>query len=484
MITNPDYPDLTLRSVSFGIGYVLGVPKKEYEALVALYDSTNGNGWFMHDNWLSDKDVSEWNGVYVENNRVKSLWLSDNNLIGSIPPQIGNLDSLKILYLSENGLTGNIPPEIGNLGNLVELDLSENGLSGSIPPEIGNLHNLTYLYLYENQLSGNIPPEIGNLGYLDELDLSENKLSGSIPPEIGNLSRLEYLYLGENKLTGNSADLSGLSLLEDLVVENNKLDFGDLDTMNVDWENLSYYSYSPQDSIITYVESVENNNITLAVHVDGLHNQYQWYLNNTPLSGATSDTYTFNYVTDSTGYYNCVVTNPDYPDLTLTSKMYKFTGTYSVTFTVYHDGNPVEGAIITINSQSLQTDANGQAVFNLVNGDYIYTVQKTGFRTYTGHLTVNNANLDITVTLGYSLLPEHQNDLRVYPNPTHDKLTVESQGSLITKLAIMNLSGRKVYESRLKGNRATIDLGGLPQGIYIMLVERGKDVVYSKIIKY
>ena len=43
------------------------------------------------------------------------------------------------------------------------LDLSDNQLTGSIPPEIGNLTNLTKLYLFNNELTGEIPESICDL---------------------------------------------------------------------------------------------------------------------------------------------------------------------------------------------------------------------------------------------------------------------------------------------------------------------------------
>jgi len=43
------------------------------------------------------------------------------------------------------------------------LNLYDNQLTGSIPPEIGNLTNLTYLDLTNNQLTGEIPESICNL---------------------------------------------------------------------------------------------------------------------------------------------------------------------------------------------------------------------------------------------------------------------------------------------------------------------------------
>jgi hypothetical protein len=102
------------------------------------------------------------------------------------------------LGLSSNQLSGSIPPELGNLDNLVSLNLNSNHLSGSIPPELGNLSNLVGLGLSSNQLSGNIPAELGNFSNLGYLGLARNQLSGSIPPELGNLSMLRQSYLPSN----------------------------------------------------------------------------------------------------------------------------------------------------------------------------------------------------------------------------------------------------------------------------------------------
>ncbi len=131
-------------------------------------------------------EVTLWGEVYsVEDTDSLSYW--DNNLTGSIPPEIGNLTNLTYMNLGYNQLTGSIPPEIGNLTNLERLLLPQNQLSGSIPPEIWNMTNLTELYLSDNQLTGEIPSEIGQLTNLLSFGVSNNQLSGIIPEEICNI---------------------------------------------------------------------------------------------------------------------------------------------------------------------------------------------------------------------------------------------------------------------------------------------------------
>jgi Leucine-rich repeat (LRR) protein len=205
------------------------IPASERAALIAIYNSTNGAGWSRRANWRNAEDTDfappgtecTWYGVLCDGpgNHVTSLDLHSNQLIGSVPPEIGNLPALTDLDLSYGQLTGPIPLEIGNLSQLTDLSLSDNQLSGPIPPELGNLSHLTSLYLVGNQLTGPIPPEIGSLSQLRGLYLGDNQLTGSIPPQIGNLSQLTGLSLSSNQLTGsippqigNLTQLGGLNL--------------------------------------------------------------------------------------------------------------------------------------------------------------------------------------------------------------------------------------------------------------------------------
>ena len=107
------------------------------EALVALYNATNGENWFESDNWLSDAPPGEWYGVTTnDDGRVIALVLDDNNLSGEIPAELGSLFYLKWLRLGGNGLSGEIPAELGSLFALRELDLSTNNLSGCVPSSL------------------------------------------------------------------------------------------------------------------------------------------------------------------------------------------------------------------------------------------------------------------------------------------------------------------------------------------------------------
>ena len=239
------------------------------EALMAIFEATDGSSWDYSGEWGSLNPISEWPGVTIgypawitvvnehgnqvgvnhdlsglgqvqrqrieagqevfapegEAERVVALNI---NLDGQeIPPEVGHLTGLKSLTL--NGFTGALPPELGYLENLEVLDLQHNRLTGAIPPELGNLKNLKLLLLNpdfqrfdgrregeRNQLTGEIPPELGDLENLHTLQLNWNRLCGRIPPELGNLASLATLDLAGNQLSGEVPPELG-SLGSDLV---------------------------------------------------------------------------------------------------------------------------------------------------------------------------------------------------------------------------------------------------------------------------
>ena len=224
---------------------------RDRDALVALYNATDGANWTDSTNWLSAEPLKNWHGVsttvdgqvtrlYLPENglngtipvemgtlaELQELWLNHNMLSGEIPAELGNLTSLTLLWLGQNMLSGEIPVELGNLPNLQQLALSDNMLNGTIPVELGNLTTLYVLSLWGNMLSGEIPAELGKLTLLLELLLNRNKLSGTIPAELGNLasSGLWYLDLSQNELSGEiPAVLGNLTTLQYLYLWGNEL---------------------------------------------------------------------------------------------------------------------------------------------------------------------------------------------------------------------------------------------------------------------
>ncbi len=326
---------MTLTSYPFNVSLTSLATEQDSLALVDLYNSTDGPNWVepYKSDWLSGP-ISGWPGPVVTAGRVTYLSLANANLTGTIPASIGDLTELTKLNFNNNNLTGPIPAAIGNLTALIELDLRLNELSGSIPSTVGNWTSLTWLYLGGNQLTGSIPPEIGSLTGLTYLWLFDNQLSGTIPAEIGGCSSLTSLYLYNNKLEGavpyevtslsllkdfyvydnrleDLPNLGGLSSLNYLKVQNNRLTFEDIEP-NIEVPNFGF-AYAPQDSLGSEIDTSVSDgaSLTLAVAVGGMANEYQWMKDSVDIAAATSDTLAFGAVQMAdAGSYILRITNP------------------------------------------------------------------------------------------------------------------------------------------------------------------------------
>ena len=208
----------------FDCANVSQIPSAECEALVAIYNSTNGPDWVDNTRWLTSDTPCTWSGINCTSGHVTEISLSHNQLTGILPPELGNLSHLRLLGFLDNRLHGSIPAELGHLSELVSLEISGNQLTGPIPAELGDLPNLQTLSLASNQFSGSIPPALGNLKSLKSLVLSHNQLSGAIPAELGNLAQLYAFYLSHNQLNGTiPASLGSLSQLSELDLSYNQL---------------------------------------------------------------------------------------------------------------------------------------------------------------------------------------------------------------------------------------------------------------------
>ena len=204
---------------------VTEIPASECNALVALYNSTNGPGWTDSTGWLTtNTPCSSWHGVGCSAGHVTYLGLLQNNLSGTIPGELGHLTELDGLTFFGNQLTGAIPAELGQLTKLTSLELVYNQLAGSIPRELGNLNKLEYFALGYNQLTGSIPAELGNLTKLEVFDVSGNWLSGPIPAALGGLSSVKGFVLRRNQLSGSiPPELGNLAALDSLYLDSNQL---------------------------------------------------------------------------------------------------------------------------------------------------------------------------------------------------------------------------------------------------------------------
>ncbi|XP_039027656.1 MDIS1-interacting receptor like kinase 2-like [Hibiscus syriacus] len=130
-------------------------------------------------------------------------------LVGTIPPDLGNLSFLSSFTIVNNSFHGTLPNQSANLRRLNHMNLENNEISGEIPSWFGSsFTRLRTLYLFGNNFSGLIPSSLCYLPKLEILSLNRNNLQGQIPVRIGNISTLKIL-----SNPGTIGDLLNLEML-------------------------------------------------------------------------------------------------------------------------------------------------------------------------------------------------------------------------------------------------------------------------------
>ncbi|MGF1671219.1 MAG: hypothetical protein ACFCU6_12290, partial [Balneolaceae bacterium] len=114
------------------------------QALVDLYNATNGDNWKNNSGWLQGNPSNNWHGIEVDGSgRVIRVNLKDNNLRGTsgLPESIGNLKRVTYFNILYNFVSGPLPESLfSELSNLVYLYLN---FSDNVAPRSPDLHEQT-----------------------------------------------------------------------------------------------------------------------------------------------------------------------------------------------------------------------------------------------------------------------------------------------------------------------------------------------------
>jgi hypothetical protein len=504
---------LLLVSVNYSKSQVL---EQDSLALVALYNNTNGDNWENNDHWLSNNPVGEWFGVFTQGNRVIQISLVHNNLIGNIPEEIGNLDSLSLLDLSLDSIFS-IPSAIGNLSTLDTLWLFATRID-SLPVEIGNLHDLKYLGLNYTVIR-ELPEEIGGLnkleklsvahakliyipesiGYLTSLkiiDLQVNEIS-NLPSSIGNCVNLVELWLNANNIPEIPSEIGNLTNLEYLILGGNNLQ--ELPDEIFTLTNLRYLNFAANN--LTFIPTQIGNLINLE--------NFQFFKNDfTSIPDEIGNLINLDYIN---GYSNEIDTLPlsllNLPDVHTLYLAYN-----SLTFDdieplvsihgfEYYDQDSIGRTIDTtveVNS-SFRFECLTGGEFNryqwlkdndTIDGatEYFFELPQLVFADSGEYRCVVTNSLATGLTLfskpamlhitDYSSIKDSVQDLPgqvvIYPNPAKDKFFINLDEIIYPsgiEIIIFNSFGLilKKYEV-INNNTFEIDISHLSPGIYLIQV--------------
>lgn len=199
------------------------------EALIQLYNSTNGDNWTNNTNWCSDKPVEEWYGIKKYDNGEYEINLCENNLTGIIDQKFP--DCVIRLYCNDNQLTS---LDVSGCTNLEELNCGFNDLTSL---DVSSCTSLKTLYCYANTSLTSL--KISGCTSLENLECQSTKLtslnlSGHKAIKIIKCSFTEMTSLNVSNCTAlkeltcfvcklTSLDVSGCTSLAYLDCSNNKI---------------------------------------------------------------------------------------------------------------------------------------------------------------------------------------------------------------------------------------------------------------------
>jgi len=133
----------------------------EFEALKHVYENTNGENWTRPWNLSTKKLIAaNWSGVGFQKGRLISIDLNENNLNGSLPADLFNMQYLTSLNMFNNKLIGKLDTLALAMkthhyrsDSLTYLNLGANSMKGEISSFANRFPNLRTLYLQSNRFS-------------------------------------------------------------------------------------------------------------------------------------------------------------------------------------------------------------------------------------------------------------------------------------------------------------------------------------------
>lgn len=524
------------------------ISTSERNALVSIYQSTNGLNWSQ--SWDLNQDPKYWYGIKIKNHSVSEINLRGNALSGSFP-NLSVFSNLQILDFSNNNLVGEVPPTIGNLSKLVSLAINDNNLTGDPSSSLSSLSNLTEFSIGHNLFSvadinqliqnfpqikvlnlanlnlTSVPQKISNLGQLQVLDLSDNQLKtgfnylsnltnltdlslagnqlSSLPAQLGALTQLTTLDLSRNLFATNfESSLNNLKNLEWLSFENNLLQdlpsnigtFTKLVHLNLG-RNLLSGNFSPLLNLKNLEQLYLNHNLikdSFPSDLLQLPKLQMLSLTGNQISGRIPTKIpALTFIDDNrfslSDIKTFLDTRPKFTDFTYSPQR-------------YDDPLEVSGALNEniVLKQSLSGEDYQFSWFkNLDNKQastdesfYINGLKQEDYTDYTceAYFAKNYPNyfLEISffrepITIVSSLSNrEVDKNLSIYPNPTSDILFVRAVNEKVESISIYDMSG-KVILTDSSASKLRVNVRAFPSGAYIILLKTPTSSKTFKFIK-
>ena len=231
------------------------------DALIALYEATDGDNWTNNEGWCSDLPLSKWYGIagefsYTDDTETElngisriSVNLNDNNLNGEIPGDLADIPVTLELNLTYNENITSISEHLAESQTLQGLYIANTGIT-SLPENIFSMPQLEHLYISDCPITSlpeikeenrtlrylwaswcdiaKFPEDIARLTALESLLMDNNrnwKMTGTLPENISEMTSLRVLRLNSNSLSGTLPEgICELRNLETIDLSNNEFE--------------------------------------------------------------------------------------------------------------------------------------------------------------------------------------------------------------------------------------------------------------------
>lgn len=187
--------------------------ESDRQALIDLYNSTNGTAWTNSTNWLTGP-MEDWEGVTVTNCRVTKLNLQENNLEGPLPASFSNLNALRYLHLKDNNISGVL--NISLMTSLLTIGVQNNSFNDIV---FGSNASLQRANITNNPIIVGKTIDLSAMRELIDFRAVGIGLSGLTMS--GDYNNLRYLLIQDNAITG-TLDMSTMPKIIIVNAHNNQ----------------------------------------------------------------------------------------------------------------------------------------------------------------------------------------------------------------------------------------------------------------------